>query len=146
MRSSPSGCWRADAAPAVRPVAATAGCRGPVWQGLGLRHLAAQGEDLDGRPDRLKVTVVQGNIPQDVKWLPEFQQETVRIYRDLSLAAARSDKPGLVIWPEAATPFYYQDANPLSVQGRGAFRDEPVPPCSSAVRPIARSREMFTAI
>lgn len=72
------------------------------------------GTDLDGRAEQLKVTVAQGNIPQDVKWLPEFQQETVRIYRDLSLTAARTEKPGLIIWPEAATPFYYQDAKKLS--------------------------------
>jgi apolipoprotein N-acyltransferase len=72
------------------------------------------GKDLDGRPDRLQVSVVQGNIPQDIKWLPEFQQETVKIYRDLSLTAARTQKPGLIIWPEAATPFYYQDSNALT--------------------------------
>jgi len=97
------------------------------------------GQDLDERPDRLKVTVVQANIPQDVKWLPEFKQETVRIYRDLSLSAARHDQPGLIIWPEAATPFYYQDANAWSEQvaalpgetgagllfGSPAYRKEP---------------------
>ncbi|MCM2265163.1 MAG: apolipoprotein N-acyltransferase [Desulfuromonadales bacterium] len=97
------------------------------------------GMDLDDRPDQLKVTVVQGNIPQDVKWQPEFQQETVRIYRDLSLTAARTEKPGLIIWPEAATPFYYQDANKLSAEvatvplqadaallfGSPAYRKEP---------------------
>lgn len=72
------------------------------------------GTNPDERPDRLKVTVVQGNIPQDIKWLPEFQQETVRIYRDLSLGAARAESQGLIIWPEAATPFYYQDTGKLS--------------------------------
>lgn len=75
--------------------------------------------DLDGRTERLKVTVVQGNIPQDVKWLPEFQQETVRIYQDLSLGASRAEKPGLIVWPEAATPFYFQDSNPLSAKVSG---------------------------
>jgi apolipoprotein N-acyltransferase len=98
-----------------RPVAAglvTMVLLGSAW-GYGYWRL---GTDLDGRAERLKVTVVQGNIPQDVKWLPEFQQETVRIYRDLSLTAARAEQPGLIIWPEAATPFYYQDANKLSAQ------------------------------
>ncbi len=121
-----------------RPVAAMLFAMALVGMAWGYGYWR-QGEDLDGRPDRLRVTVVQGNIPQDVKWLPEFQQETVRIYRDLSLAAARSEKPGLVIWPEAATPFYYQDANPLSVKvkripgeagaallfGSPAYRQEP---------------------
>lgn len=81
------------------------------------------GTDLDGRDDRLKVSVAQGNIPQDVKWLPEFQQETIRIYRDLSLSAARTEQPGLIIWPEAATPFYYQDANQLSAIVSGIPRE-----------------------
>lgn len=97
------------------------------------------GSDLDNRPDRLKVSVVQGNIPQDVKWQPEFQQETIRIYRDLSLTAAKAERPGLIIWPEAATPFYYQDAGKLSEEvtalpeqaqstllfGSPAYRKEP---------------------
>lgn len=81
------------------------------------------GQGLDDRADRLKVTVVQGNIPQDIKWQPDFQQETVRIYRELSLAAARTDKPGLIIWPEAATPFYYQDTNKLSLEIAGIPRE-----------------------
>jgi apolipoprotein N-acyltransferase len=81
--------------------------------GFGLWRL---GQDLDSRPERLRITVVQGNIPQDVKWQPEFQQETVRIYRDLSLTAAHVARTELLIWPEAATPFYFQDSNPLSDQ------------------------------
>ena len=101
-----------------RPVVAMLFAMALVGMAWGYGYWRLDG-DLDSRPDRLKVTVVQGNIPQDVKWLPEFQQETVRIYRDLSLAAARSEKPGLLIWPEAATPFYYQDANPLSAKVKG---------------------------
>ena len=94
------------AAALVTAVALVAAAWGYGWWRLG--------SDLDGRPERMKVAVVQGSIPQDIKWQPEFQQETVRIYRDLSLSAANSEKPGLIIWPEAATPFYYQDANALT--------------------------------
>ena len=73
-------------------------------------------EDLDNRPQQLHVAVVQGNIPQDVKWQPRFQRETIRIYRDLSLRAARAGRPDLLVWPEAATPFYYQEGNPLALE------------------------------
>ncbi|TLM61161.1 MAG: apolipoprotein N-acyltransferase [Deltaproteobacteria bacterium] len=97
------------------------------------------GGDPDRRDDRLKIAVVQGNIPQDVKWLPEFQQETVAIYRDLSLRAAREAQPGLIIWPEAATPFFYQEGGKLAAEvtklpqeagaallfGSPAYRKEP---------------------
>lgn len=83
-----------------------AGC----W-GYGLWQLTG---DLDSRPERLKVAVVQGNIPQNVKWLPEFQQETLNIYQELTLAAVHRDAPQLIIWPEAALPFYYQDGHALA--------------------------------
>ncbi len=51
--------------------------------------------------ERVDVAVVQGNIPQDQKWLPEQRSATLSLYRDLSLAAPRKD---LVVWPETAVP------------------------------------------
>jgi len=72
--------------------------------------------DLDTRPERLRVSLVQGNIPQDIKWHPAHQQETVSIYRQLSASAAGDGAPQLLIWPEAAMPFYYQDGGALAEQ------------------------------
>ena len=56
----------------------------------------------------LKVSLIQGNIPQDVKWDPAFQEATVGIYERLSRhpSVAGSD---LVVWPESAAPFFFQD-------------------------------------
>lgn len=96
-----------------RPVVAALVAVALIVSALGYGAWRLQ-QSADSRDDRLRIALVQGNIPQDVKWLPEFQEETVRIYRDLSHRAARADTPGLIIWPEAATPFYYQDATPLS--------------------------------
>jgi len=45
-----------------------------------------------------RVVLVQGNIPQDVKWDPEFQETTVGIYEKLSRKAC-STGGSLVIWP-----------------------------------------------
>lgn len=62
----------------------------------------------------IRVTAVQGDIAQDLKWTPALQQETVAIYTDLSrqaLAAAGS-RPTLLVWPETALPFYPHN-NPL---------------------------------
>lgn len=56
---------------------------------------------------RLRVGLVQGNIEQDKKWDPAFQQETMNIYTSLS-AKASQDPTGLIIWPETAAPFYFQ--------------------------------------
>ena len=40
------------------------------------------------------------------KWKNFYQQPTIKIYKELTLKAAEK-KPDLVVWPEAATPFYY---------------------------------------
>jgi apolipoprotein N-acyltransferase len=57
----------------------------------------------------LRVGLVQGNIDQSIKWDESFQIETLKIYKRLSLKVAEA-KPGLIIWPETATPFFFQDA------------------------------------
>lgn len=55
----------------------------------------------------LKVGIVQGNIPQDIKWDEAYRSETVRIYREETLKLL-SQSPSLVVWPETALPFYLQ--------------------------------------
>ena len=56
--------------------------------------------------EKIRVAVAQGNFPQNQKWLPEFQQETVDTYLRLSEEAIAGQKAQLVIWPETALPFY----------------------------------------
>ena len=56
----------------------------------------------------LKIGLVQGNIDQSIKWDESFQKETLKIYERLSLKVAEG-KPNLIIWPETATPFFFQD-------------------------------------
>jgi apolipoprotein N-acyltransferase len=57
----------------------------------------------------LSVGLVQGNIDQSIKWDESFQKETLKIYERLSFKVAEG-KPDLIIWPETATPFFFQDA------------------------------------
>ncbi|MCP4747407.1 MAG: apolipoprotein N-acyltransferase [Desulfobacteraceae bacterium] len=65
--------------------------------------------DAAGRDSKTwKVSVIQGNIDQGEKWDSSFQKFTVEKYRKLSLDAAAL-KPDLLIWPEAATPFFLFD-------------------------------------
>ncbi|PIP42897.1 MAG: apolipoprotein N-acyltransferase [Deltaproteobacteria bacterium CG_4_10_14_3_um_filter_60_8] len=56
--------------------------------------------------EHLSVTVVQGNVPQDEKWVPAFQEKTVRDYLALSQQAMHGEPDHLLIWPETALPFY----------------------------------------
>lgn len=59
------------------------------------------------KASNIKIALIQGNIDQNIKWNPAFQDSTFKAYRDLSFKAAKSS-PGLIVWPEAATPFYFQ--------------------------------------
>jgi apolipoprotein N-acyltransferase len=62
--------------------------------------------------DSIDVAVIQGSIDQNIKWNPQFQKETIDIYKNLSLMKALSGA-SLIIWPETATPFFFQDADNL---------------------------------
>jgi len=60
------------------------------------------------RPGKqLKVSIIQGNIEQDRKWEPSYQDEVIAVYKDLSLKAA-SSSPSLIVWPETAVPFLFK--------------------------------------
>ncbi|MBK5273661.1 MAG: apolipoprotein N-acyltransferase [Desulfuromonadales bacterium] len=56
----------------------------------------------------LRIALIQGNIPQDVKWSPAFRDKTIAIYERLTREAAKGGVD-LVIWPESAIPFFFQD-------------------------------------
>jgi apolipoprotein N-acyltransferase len=57
---------------------------------------------------RVRTLIVQGNIDQSVKWDPTYQRKTMAIYQRLSRSAG-DFKPGLIVWPETALPFFFQD-------------------------------------
>ncbi|MBL10217.1 MAG: apolipoprotein N-acyltransferase [Acidiferrobacteraceae bacterium] len=59
---------------------------------------------LKGNP--IKVSLIQGNIAQDVKWNSLVRDKIIRTYERLTLEGAKSN-PDLIIWPEAATPYYF---------------------------------------
>ncbi|PLX91942.1 MAG: apolipoprotein N-acyltransferase [Desulfuromonas sp.] len=64
---------------------------------------------------QLAVGLIQGNIEQGQKWNPDLQQRIVTTYADLSLRAAKMGAK-LLIWPESATPVFFQDGGPLAEQ------------------------------
>jgi apolipoprotein N-acyltransferase len=70
--------------------------------------------EIDVREKTLRTVLVQGNIDQAVKWDPAYQRTTIDTYFDLSFKAARQGPVDLIIWPESATPFYFQEDGPLS--------------------------------
>ena len=52
----------------------------------------------------VSVSLVQGNITQDIKWKPETLASTLTTYRDLTLAS----KSKLIILPETAFPVFLE--------------------------------------
>lgn len=58
----------------------------------------------------LSVSLIQGNIPQDLKWLLEYQDRTLAIYAELSKSEWGQD---IVLWPEASIPMFQTDAMPF---------------------------------
>ncbi len=59
-------------------------------------------------PDSINVMLVQGNIDQSIKWSPEYQTDTMKIYGDMSADASKHGV-SLIVWPETAMPFYFQN-------------------------------------
>ncbi len=63
----------------------------------------------------LTVTLIQGNISQDQKWLPQNRLKILQDYMDLTRQHWDSD---IVVWPETAIPAFYHQVekhflNPL---------------------------------
>ena len=63
---------------------------------------------LSSASSPVTVGLVQGNIPQDIKWDKNFRDDALNRHRDLTLNALRAGAE-LIIWPESATPFYFQN-------------------------------------
>lgn len=51
----------------------------------------------------LRVSIIQGNVPQAEKWKSENLTPTLQLYRQLTRQAADAD---LIIWPETAVPSF----------------------------------------
>jgi apolipoprotein N-acyltransferase len=79
-----------------------------------------QPESLDGAP--LRIALIQGNIEQDVKWSPAFRDETIGIYDRLTREAAKGGVD-LVVWPESAVPFFFQDEPVQAERIKGLARE-----------------------
>lgn len=71
-----------------------------------------QAASAAARAGGIRVSVVQGNIDQSVKWDPTFRDRTIAIYGRLTREAGRQSD--LIIWPEAAVPFFLGDGGPSS--------------------------------
>jgi apolipoprotein N-acyltransferase len=61
----------------------------------------------------VKVSLVQGNIPQELKWNPDHVQPTLDIYTKLTREHWDS---AIIVWPEGAVPITIQEAQDFLTQ------------------------------
>lgn len=61
----------------------------------------------------MTVSLIQGDIPQSIKWQPEALEPTLRLYRKLTDEHWASR---LIVWPEAAIPDYLDDVPDFAAQ------------------------------
>lgn len=81
---------------------------------LGYGHQRLEGIKKTARDvPPVRAAVVQGNVDQSVKWDTAYQARTVDIYEELTEHAFASGIE-LVVWPETAMPFFFQDMTEYS--------------------------------
>lgn len=88
--------------------------------GYGFLQLNNQA-DKDQQP--FKVALIQGNIDQSVKWSPEYRDKTLEIYSRLSRQACQHQQPDLIVWPESAAPFFFQENSSSSEKIRSLAQE-----------------------
>ena len=55
--------------------------------------------------ERVRLALVQGNIPQEEKWEEAFEERILQQYERLTREAA-AGTPALIVWPETSVPGY----------------------------------------
>jgi len=81
--------------------------------------------DLKNAPSegKFKAAMVQGNIPQSLKWDPKFLPQSYGIYQEETADAAKRGAD-LIVWPEAAAAFLFQpdDQYPAELASDAEYR------------------------
>jgi apolipoprotein N-acyltransferase len=103
--------WKGVGLPCTLAVVALA----MIW-GYGGWRLQQTSKAAAPAPADLGVALLQGNIEQDLKWDRAARDAIFSIYRTLTLEAAADSEVDLIVWPEAATPFFF--ANDRLFQAR----------------------------
>ena len=65
-------------------------------------------KNLMNNSEKMKVSLIQGNFEQDIKWSPEYTDLTMNVYISLSEEAIKKGAE-IIVWPETAVPFFYQN-------------------------------------
>ena len=83
-------------------------------------------EDKEVCRSDIKVSVIQGNISQKLKWDPKAQDMIIEKYIALTKMASL-DNPGLIIWPETSFPGFFEIDEKITDKVLNLAKDIKVP-------------------
>ncbi len=75
-----------------------------IWFSYGVFRINENPKNVSA----LKVSVIQGNIAQDIKWVFSLHDEIFNKYKILSEIVILRENPDLVVWPETSFPDYLE--------------------------------------
>ncbi len=76
-----------------------------IWSGS---WLIADRQWTQGQGEPVKVALVQGAVPQSLKWDPRVRKSSMELYLDLTRPHLGAD---LIIWPETSIPAFYHQVS-----------------------------------
>ena len=79
-----------------------------------------------------RLSVVQGNIPQDEKWDPASAEDILKVYSELTALAAK-EKPDMIIWPESSYPYLVEEGGDAAEEVRFMAAQADIPILIGAV-------------
>ncbi|VFM96616.1 MAG: apolipoprotein N-acyltransferase [Candidatus Kentron sp. G] len=91
----------------------------------------------------VRAALIQGNIPQDIKWHPSRRQPILDRYLSLTRQARPRD---LVVWPETALPGFYRDFPDVIARLRREARDHGTHTLLGVAFAEAETRRYFNSV
>jgi len=87
-------------------------------------------QNIEG--NKIKISVIQGNIPQELKWQAESEDFIIKKYMTIT-AEALKENPDLIVWPEASVPVILGDDRFLYQNIKGFIKSASLPMLLGAV-------------
>ncbi len=64
-------------------------------------------KEVINNSEKKRISLIQGNFEQDIKWSPEYTELTMSVYLSLYRESVENGAE-MIVWPETAVPFFYQ--------------------------------------
>ncbi len=92
--------------------------------------------------ERIRVAVIQGNIPQGKKWDFNFRDKILTKYESLTIQAA-GERPDLIVWPETSVPGYLETDRELLEKIKSLAKSVNIPILVGAPREDENLKDLY---